>query len=461
MNLNDEQRARIERNRLLALQRKQQRAQGQMPTAQHLPPRSILQPPQAGYRQEQNGHNQPNQLQTQTRYSSQSPASFMAPSTSSVQPRDSYPPSQQRLPPAYPPYHHPQQGSYGGGDFMQSGRPSAANFQSRSSLGASSQQSFSGRVSDSAVAVVLSGSPASSSLPKRPLSESNFGEIRSAPSKSARPCPPDAAAAVAAAAAADPAAAGPWGCCGNSYAESRDRCKKCRRTREESSTDGTSAAPISIDGCDNAPSSAPSAVPNAFAAMVESANSSKSSSTGDRGGSKPSGASRVRGSGGAQSGASMAFFNPRSASSGGSRKHTSSSSTTTKAPRKIPFGSGGGGRPSDEVDLSEEQKSVMQLVLDGSSLFFTGNAGTGKSTLLRSMIKALKFRHGDESVAVTASTGAAATLLSGTTIHSFSGCGIAVEPVDVLAKKVSKNRNTVKRWQATKVRPILNSDSNH
>ena len=103
----------------------------------------------------------------------------------------------------------------------------------------------------------------------------------------------------------------------------------------------------------------------------------------------------------------------------------------------------------------------MQLVLDGSSLFFTGNAGTGKSTLLRSMIKALKFRHGDESVAVTASTGAAATLLSGTTIHSFSGCGIAVEPVDVLAKKVSKNRNTVKRWQATKVRPILNSDSNH
>jgi hypothetical protein len=54
-------------------------------------------------------------------------------------------------------------------------------------------------------------------------------------------------------------------------------------------------------------------------------------------------------------------------------------------------------------------------------------AGTGKSTLLRTMIKALRYQHGDAAVAVTASTGAAATILGGTTIHSFAGCGIAVE----------------------------------
>ena len=54
-------------------------------------------------------------------------------------------------------------------------------------------------------------------------------------------------------------------------------------------------------------------------------------------------------------------------------------------------------------------------------------AGTGKSTLLRTMIKALRYQHGDAAVAVTASTGAASTILGGTTIHSFSGCGIAVE----------------------------------
>jgi hypothetical protein len=43
------------------------------------------------------------------------------------------------------------------------------------------------------------------------------------------------------------------------------------------------------------------------------------------------------------------------------------------------------------------------------------------------MIKALRYQHGDAAVAVTASTGAASTILGGTTIHSFSGCGIAVE----------------------------------
>ena len=54
-------------------------------------------------------------------------------------------------------------------------------------------------------------------------------------------------------------------------------------------------------------------------------------------------------------------------------------------------------------------------------------AGTGKSTLLRVIIEALKYKLGSACVAVTASTGAAASLLSGTTIHSFSGVGLAKE----------------------------------
>jgi hypothetical protein len=79
------------------------------------------------------------------------------------------------------------------------------------------------------------------------------------------------------------------------------------------------------------------------------------------------------------------------------------------------------------VQLSEEQTAVLELALSGASIFFTGNAGTGKSTLLKEIISAMKEKHGASSLAITASTGAAATLISGTTIHSFSGCGLANE----------------------------------
>ena len=45
--------------------------------------------------------------------------------------------------------------------------------------------------------------------------------------------------------------------------------------------------------------------------------------------------------------------------------------------------------------------------------------GTGKSVLLREIIKVLKKQY--KSVAVTASTGIAAVNIHGTTLHSFAG----------------------------------------
>ena len=38
------------------------------------------------------------------------------------------------------------------------------------------------------------------------------------------------------------------------------------------------------------------------------------------------------------------------------------------------------------VTLTKEQNNVLQAVLQGQSLFFTGSAGTGKSFLLRRII---------------------------------------------------------------------------
>lgn len=101
--------------------------------------------------------------------------------------------------------------------------------------------------------------------------------------------------------------------------------------------------------------------------------------------------------------------------------------------------------------LSREQEYVRQLSLQGKSMFFTGSAGTGKSVLLRQIIKDLKARHGPGTVAVTASTGLAAYNIGGITVHSFAGVGLAKGDLTSLIKMVRKNRKVLRRWRDTKV----------
>lgn len=93
-----------------------------------------------------------------------------------------------------------------------------------------------------------------------------------------------------------------------------------------------------------------------------------------------------------------------------------------------------------KVFLSDEQLHVVEAVVDqGKSIFFTGSAGTGKSVLMREIIKKLrdKYKREPDRVAVTASTGLAACNIEGVTLHSFAGIGLGKEPVPELVKKVS------------------------
>lgn len=103
------------------------------------------------------------------------------------------------------------------------------------------------------------------------------------------------------------------------------------------------------------------------------------------------------------------------------------------------------------IILSKEQEYVLRLAKLGKSLFFTGSAGTGKSVLLRSIIKALKDKHGPGTVAVTASTGLAACNIGGITVHSFAGIGLGKGEVSDLIKNIKRNRKAMQRWKATKV----------
>lgn len=103
--------------------------------------------------------------------------------------------------------------------------------------------------------------------------------------------------------------------------------------------------------------------------------------------------------------------------------------------------------------LSSEQQKVLRLVVEqGKSVFFTGSAGTGKSVLLREIIRSLKRKYPrPEGVAITASTGMAACNIGGTTIHSFAGIGLGKEPVDQLVNKIKKNPKSRSRWQRVHV----------
>jgi len=83
--------------------------------------------------------------------------------------------------------------------------------------------------------------------------------------------------------------------------------------------------------------------------------------------------------------------------------------------------------------LSAEQHAVYEsVVTHRRNAFITGSAGTGKSYLIRKILEALP----DHGLHVTASTGVAALLIEGGTLHSFAGCGLIDEEVDHMCRRM-------------------------
>jgi ATP-dependent DNA helicase PIF1 len=104
------------------------------------------------------------------------------------------------------------------------------------------------------------------------------------------------------------------------------------------------------------------------------------------------------------------------------------------------------------ISLSDEQRTIFDMVVNQKkSLFFTGSAGSGKSHLLRCIIRELRTRYESREVAITAPTGIAACNISGCTLHSFAGMGLAVGQREHLLAKVLKSKKALERWRACKV----------
>ncbi|OGG05658.1 hypothetical protein A2872_04550 [Candidatus Gottesmanbacteria bacterium RIFCSPHIGHO2_01_FULL_42_12] len=95
------------------------------------------------------------------------------------------------------------------------------------------------------------------------------------------------------------------------------------------------------------------------------------------------------------------------------------------------------------------QKEALDLLMMGRSVFLTGQAGSGKTYLLTKYIEFLKNHK--IGVAVTASTGIAATHLNGITIHSWAGIGIKDSLDQKHLSRLLANENVRNRINNAKV----------
>lgn len=95
------------------------------------------------------------------------------------------------------------------------------------------------------------------------------------------------------------------------------------------------------------------------------------------------------------------------------------------------------------------QSTALKIMKAGENVFLTGSAGAGKTYVLNQYIQYLREKN--IPLAITASTGIAATHLGGQTIHSWSGLGIREDITEKDLKKIAKKKKVRKRIEQVEV----------
>ena len=93
--------------------------------------------------------------------------------------------------------------------------------------------------------------------------------------------------------------------------------------------------------------------------------------------------------------------------------------------------------------LSKDQLKAFNAVMAGKSIFLTGEAGTGKSWVLKKIVRSLRDKR--KCVGVTSTTGVSALNmeLGATTLHAYLGIGLGRGSVDALCCKISKRAPSI------------------
>lgn len=92
----------------------------------------------------------------------------------------------------------------------------------------------------------------------------------------------------------------------------------------------------------------------------------------------------------------------------------------------------------------EQQKKVIDdAIIHRKSMVILGSAGSGKSTIIHELIRQCKLN--TMHVGVTATTGCAAVLIGGTTIHSYLKMGLGeATAANIVKEMLSKNKRVAK-----------------
>lgn len=96
-----------------------------------------------------------------------------------------------------------------------------------------------------------------------------------------------------------------------------------------------------------------------------------------------------------------------------------------------------------------KQSTALDILKTGQNVFLTGQAGAGKTYVLNQYISYLRARQ--VAVAITASTGIAATHMNGMTIHAWSGMGIKDSFSSDDFIRLRSRKSVIERLKDTKV----------
>lgn len=95
------------------------------------------------------------------------------------------------------------------------------------------------------------------------------------------------------------------------------------------------------------------------------------------------------------------------------------------------------------------QEQALKIMKTGVNIYLTGSAGSGKTYLLNQYISYLQDH--DIAVAITASTGIAATHMNGMTIHGWSGIGVRSFMGEKELEQLEEKKYLWKRFEKARV----------